>query len=90
MSRTLERSMRDACPSAKRVMVARCEERRVRVSDELLCQRDSLWRWRGCFRKAPGQQAKFMRRCADGAAGERHGGGPLRRPVRIAHCGFQT
>ena len=31
-----------------------------------------------------------MRLCADGAAGERHGGGPLRRPVRAAQRGFQT
>jgi len=90
MSWALDCSMRDACRSAKRVMVAGRVERRVRVSDELLCQRDALWRGRGCLRKALGQQAKFMRRCAHGAAGERHGGGPLRRPVRAAYRGFQT
>ena len=42
MSWALECSMRDACRSAKRVMVAGRVERRVRVSDELLCQRDDL------------------------------------------------
>jgi hypothetical protein len=82
--------MRDACGSAKRVMVAGRVERRARVADELLCQRDSLWRRRGWLRKALGQPAKFMRRCADGAAGERHGGRPLRSPVRTAHRSFQT
>jgi hypothetical protein len=81
--------MRDARGSAKRVMVARCIERRVRVADELLCQRDSLGRGRGRLHKGLGKQVKFMRRSSHGAAREREGSVPLRRPVRVAHRGFE-
>jgi hypothetical protein len=80
--------MRDARGGAKRFRAARCVERRARVSDELLCQRDSLWRRCGWVRQALGEQTKFMRGCADGAACERDGSAPPRRPVRVAHCGL--
>jgi hypothetical protein len=90
MSWAVDCAMRDARGSAKRVMVGRFVERRPRVADELLSQRDSLGRRRCCLHKGLGEQVKFMRRCPHGAAGDRHSSAPPRRPVRVAHRGFES
>jgi hypothetical protein len=66
--------MRDARGGPKRFRAAGGVERRARVSDELLCERDSLGGRRGWLSQTPSQQAKFICRRPNGAAGERHGG----------------
>jgi hypothetical protein len=85
----VERSVRDARRGPQRFRAVRGVERRARVPDDLPRQRDSLSGRRGWVRQAPSQQTKFIGRCQDGAAGERDGSAPPRRPVRIAHRGLE-
>jgi hypothetical protein len=82
--------MRDARGRAERVMVARCVERRPRVADELLCQRDSLGRRRGCLHEGLGEQVQLIRRRPHGGAGDGHSSRPMWRPVRVSHSDFQS
>ena len=81
--------MHDARGGADGLRASRCVERRAPVSDELLCQRDSLWRQCGCLLKALGKQLKFVRGFADGAACEWDGSAPTRRPMCVPDDGLE-